>query len=219
MLFRDRADAGRRLSSLLLSFSGRDDVLVLALPRGGVPVAFEVARTLRCPLDVFVVRKLGAPDEPEYAIGAIASGGTRLVNETAVRELGIPSWQVEERIEQEEREIARREELYRAGRPAREVRNRVIIVVDDGIATGSTMRVAIAALRRQSPMQIVVAAPVASRPICQKLKEEADSVVFLATPPNLASVGEWYQDFSQTSDQQVSDLLSQASRSSQQQPA
>lgn len=192
---------------------------MLALPRGGVPVGFEVARALRCPLDVFVVRKLGAPSQPEYAIGAVASGGTRLVNEEAVHELRVSPRQVEERIIREEQELARREQLYREGRPAREVRNHVVIVVDDGIATGSTMRAAIAALRRRFPAQIVVATPIASRPVCQRFEQEADNVFCLATPDDLSSVGEWYQDFSQTTDQRVRDLLSQAAKPIQQQLA
>ncbi|MGC2400943.1 MAG: phosphoribosyltransferase [Acidobacteriaceae bacterium] len=210
MRFRDRVDAGRQLSSHLTSFSGRGAVLVLGLARGGVPVAFEVASTLRCPLDVFVVRKLGAPGQPEYGIGAVASGGIRLVNNDAVHDLRISPRQMEELIVQEERELARREELYRAGRPSLEIRNRTVIVVDDGVATGSSMRAAIAALRRQDPAQITVAIPIAARSVCQVLEKETDSIFCLATPPDLSSVGEWYQDFSQTTDEQVRELLSQA---------
>ena len=212
MLFRDRADAGRQLSSLLQPFAGRDDLLVLAVPRGGVLVGFEVARALRCPLDVFVVRKLGVPDQAEFAMGAIASGGIRLVNEDVVRNLRISSRQVEERVTYEQRELERREVLYRAGRRAPEVRGRVVILVDDGVATGSTMRAALAGLRLQDPKQIIVAVPIASKPICQKLKDRADRVVCLATPADLYSVGEWYQNFSQTTDQEVRDLLSQANK-------
>jgi putative phosphoribosyl transferase len=210
MLFRDRADAGIRLASLLESFARRRGALVLALPRGGAPVGFEVARRLRCPLDVFVVRKLGAPGQPEYAIGAIASGGICIVNDEAVRELRISSQQLEEQMKQEEEEVARRERLYRAGRPALQVRDRVVIVVDDGIATGSTMRAAIAALRTESPARIVVATPVAARSVCERLTSEADDVFCLASPPRLSSVGEWYHDFSQTTDQEVRDLLDRA---------
>ncbi len=212
MLFRDRADAGRQLSSLLQPFAGRDDLLVLAVPRGGVLVGFEVARALRCPLDVFVVRKLGVPDQAEFAMGAIASGGIRLVNEDVVRNLRISSRQVEERVTYEQRELERREVLYRAGRRAPEVRGRVVILVDDGVATGSTMRAALAGLRQQDPKQIIVAVPIASKSVVQKLKDQADRVVCLATPADLYSVGEWYQNFSQTTDQEVRDLLSQANK-------
>ena len=219
MLFRDRADAGRQLSSLLQPFAGREDVLVLALPRGGVLVGFEVARTLGCPLDVLVVRKLGVPNHTEFAMGAIASGGIRLVNYDVVRDLRISPRQVEERILYEQRELERREDLYRAGRRAPEVRGHVVIVVDDGVATGSTMRAAIAGLRQQDPKEIIVAVPIASRSVGQKLKDIADSVVCLATPADLYSVGEWYRDFSQTTDQEVRDLLSQAMRPAEQQLA
>jgi putative phosphoribosyl transferase len=210
MLFADRADAGRQLSSHLMTLSLEHAVLVLGLPRGGVPVAFEVARGLRCPLDVFVVRKLGAPSQPEYAIGAVASGGIRLVNEQAVDDLHISPRQIDELILQEERELARREELYRESRPALEVRNHTVIVVDDGIATGSTARAAIAALRRRFPAEIVIATPVAAKSICQMLRKEADRVVCVTSPADLSSVGEWYQDFAQTTDDQVRELLSRA---------
>jgi putative phosphoribosyl transferase len=210
MLFRDRVDAGRQLSSLLHPFAGRVDVLVLALPRGGVLVGFEVARALRCPLDVFVVRKLGVPDQAEFAMGAIASGGIRLVNSDVVRDLHISSRQVEETILYEQRELERRENLYRGGRRAPEVRGHVVILVDDGVATGSTMRAAIAGLRQQDPRQIIVAVPIAAKSVGQKLKDEADRFVCLATPADLYSVGEWYQNFSQITDEEVRDLLSQA---------
>jgi putative phosphoribosyl transferase len=219
MLFRDRAEAGRQLSSLLQSFAGRDDVLVLALPRGGVQVGFEVARALRCPLDVLVVRKLGAPNQAEFAMGAIASGGIRQVNYDVVRELRISPQQVEETILFEQRELERREHVYRDGRPAPDVRSHVVILVDDGVATGSTMRAAIAGLRQQDPRQIIVAVPIASQSVCRQLQNEADSVVCLATPADLYSVGEWYQNFCQTTDQEVRYLLSRAIKPAAQQIA
>jgi putative phosphoribosyl transferase len=218
MLFRDRVDAGRQLSSLLYPFADREDVLVLALPRGGVVVGFEVARALRCPLDVFVVRKLGVPDQTEFAMGAIASGGIRMINPDVVRDLRISPQQVEQKILYEQRELERREDLYRGGRRAPEVRGYVVLLVDDGVATGSTMRAAIAGVRQQEPKQLIVAVPIGAKPVCQKLQDKADRVVCLATPADLYSVGEWYQNFSQTTDQEVRDLLSQAIKPKERQP-
>jgi putative phosphoribosyl transferase len=210
MRFQNRADAGQQLSCLLQPFAGGADLLVLALPRGGVLVGFEVARALHCPLDIVVVRKVGVPNQTELAMGAIASGGIRLLDSQIIRDFRISPQQLEARIMEEQQELERREHLYRSDRPAPEVRGRIVILVDDGIATGSTMRVAIAAIRQQNPKQIIVAAPVAPKSVFQKLGEEADSVVCAFTPADLYSVGQWYQDFSQTTDQEVRTLLSRA---------
>jgi predicted phosphoribosyltransferase len=214
--FKDRRDAGRALSGKLGRYSGRDDVVVLALPRGGVPVAYEVATALSAPLDVFVVRKLGFPGHEEYAMGAIASGGVRVVN-PALADAPALAGQLERRTELVERivareaqELARREQLYRAGRPPLRLRERCVILVDDGLATGSTMLAAIVALRGHGPAEIVVAVPVGSPEICAELTHEVDEVVCATTPENFSSVGRWYADFKQTSDGEVQDLLARA---------
>lgn len=210
MHFRDREEAGRLLAQKLTSFADNPDVVVLALPRGGVPLAFEIARLLHAPLDVWLVRKLGAPRIPELAIGAIASGGVELISAEAPRKLSITRQQLEAIAARERQELARREAAYRGDRPPVDVRNRTVIVVDDGIATGASMRAAIASLRRHAPAAIVVAVPVAGQSACDLLSREADQVVCLWTPINLNSVGEWYQDFSQTSDDEVNTLLERA---------
>jgi predicted phosphoribosyltransferase len=210
--FRDRAEAGRALAEKLSGYAGRKDVLVLALPRGGVPVAFEVARALGAPLDVFLVRKLGVPGHKELAMGAIATGGVRLVNEDIVRVLGISAEAIDRVAEAEGREMQRREQAYRDDRPAPEVRDRVVILVDDGLATGSTMRAAVAALRRGGPARIVVAVPIAAPSICDELRAEVDEVVCARTPEPFYAVGLWYDDFSETTDDEVRDLLAQAAR-------
>ncbi len=212
MTFRDRFDAGRRLATALAAYAGRDDVTVLALPRGGVPVAFEVARALHAPLDVFIVRKLGAPAQPELAMGAVASGGVRVLNDEVVRYLGVDGEWIERVAAAEQCEIERREHLYRAGRAAPAVAGRVVILVDDGLATGSTMKAAARALRRQQPARIVAAAPVASASTCTEMCSEVDEVVCLLTPEAFFSVGQWYDDFEQTSDEEVRDLLARAAR-------
>jgi len=208
--FTDRAQAGRRLAARLEAYANRRDVLVLALPRGGVPVAAEVARALTAPLDVFVVRKLGTPGQPELAMGAIASGGVRLLNEDVVRALHIPEAEIERVAAREAQELARRETLYRDGRPAPEVPGRTIILIDDGLATGATMRAAARALRRQGPARLVIAVPVAAPETCASLASEADEVICAETPEPFWAVGYWYQDFSQTTDQEVHDLLARA---------
>jgi putative phosphoribosyl transferase len=190
---------------------------VLALPRGGVLVGFEVAYALRSPFDVFVVRKLGVPHQAELAMGAIASGGICLIDSAVVHDLRIPSRQIEARIVYEQQELERRERLYRGDRLPPDVRNRVVILVDDGVATGSTMRVAIAGVRRQDPKQIIVAIPVAPESVCRELDEEADGVFCLHTPADLYSVGQWYQNFSQTTDDEVRELLSRATKATEQQ--
>jgi putative phosphoribosyl transferase len=208
--FRDRRDAGQVLATRLSHYAYRPDVLVLALPRGGVPVGFEVAKALDAPLDVFLVRKLGVPGHEELAFGALAMGGVRVLNEQVVRELHLPQSVIDAVTASEERELARRDERYRDGRPLPDVRGRIVILVDDGLATGSTMRAAVAALRQQGPSRIVVAVPVAAPPTCEALRAEADEVVCAVTPEPFWAVGLWYEDFSQTSDEEVRALLQQA---------
>jgi predicted phosphoribosyltransferase len=210
MLFRDRSEAGRRLAAKLAAYANRPDVLVLALPRGGVPVAYEVARALHAPLDVFLVRKLGVPGREELAMGAIASGGVRVLNEDVLRELEIPEEVIAAVAAEERRELLRRERIYRDDRPTPEVRGRIVILVDDGLATGSTMRAAVAALRRQGPAHIVVAVPVGSPETCREIQAEADEVACVYTPDPFYAVGLWYDDFSQTTDEEVHDLLARA---------
>jgi predicted phosphoribosyltransferase len=208
MLFADRTSAGRELANRLKDYADRSDVLVLALPRGGVPVAFEVAKELRAPLDVFLVRKLGLPGHEELAMGAIASGGIRVLNDDVVRNLGIRREVIDAVAAREQRELERRERQYRGDhRPAADPRGRIVILIDDGVATGSTMRAAIAALRRQNPARIVVAVPVASPDTCDELREEADEVVCLRRPRSFYAVGFWYRDFPQLTNEQVRDLL------------
>jgi len=210
MLFLDRFDAGRVLASKLWSFANRDDVVVVALPRGGVPVGFEVARALNAPLDVFVVRKLGVPGYEELAMGAIAPGGIRVLNEDVVQALGIHDEVIDRVAAEEERELERREHEYRDGRPPVDVQGRTVILVDDGLATGSSMRVAILALKRKRPAKIVVAVPVAAPSTCAELESEVDQIICAVTPEAFQSVGQWYEDFAQTSDEEVRDLLRQA---------
>jgi putative phosphoribosyl transferase len=210
MLFTDRVEAGRFLASKLREYADHPEVLVLALPRGGVPVAFEVARALRAPLDVFLVRKLGVPGHPELAMGAIASGGVRVVNEDVVGALGISRDVIEAVAAVEEQELERRERIYRGGRPPPDVRGRTVILVDDGLATGSTMRAAVAALRQHGPDRIVVAVPVGAPETCEEFRSEADDVVCARTPEPFYAVGLWYGDFSQTTDEEVHDLLDRA---------
>jgi len=205
-LFRDRREAGRLLATKLTAYDNRPDVVVLALPRGGVPVAYEVARALDAPLDVFVVRKLGVPGHEELAMGALATGGVRVLNEV-VQHLGIPSTLIEAVTNHELTELERRERLYRGNRPPLDVRNRTVILVDDGLATGSTMRAAVRALRQQQPASIVVAVPVAAPESCEELRTLADDVICAVTPEAFHAVGLWYQDFSQTTDEEVRALL------------
>ena len=210
MLFQDRFDAGRLLAGKLRPFANRPDTVVLALPRGGVPVGFEVAEALNVPLDVFVVRKLGVPGQEELATGAIASGGICVLNEELVRALGIPNEVINAVATDEEREFERREHLYREGRPAVAVQDRTVILVDDGLATGLSMLVAVMALRRKKPAEIVVAVPVSAPATCAEIGSEVDQLVYVAAPEPFRSVGEWYRDFSQTSDEEVRDLLRRA---------
>jgi predicted phosphoribosyltransferase len=208
--FGDRHDAGRRLADALAAYADRDDVLVLALPRGGVPVGYEVARALGAPLDVMQVRKLGVPGHEELAMGAIASGGVRILSEDVVETLRIPDRVIATVAAAEEQELDRRERIYREGRPFPDVRGRIVILVDDGLATGSTMRAAAAALRAQGADRLVVAVPVAPRVTCDALRELVDDVICAVTPEPFFAVGEWYQDFTQVGDAEVQDLLRRA---------
>ncbi len=208
--FRDRTEAGRLLAQKLREYANRDDVVVVALPRGGVPVGFEVARALNAPLDVFVVRKLGLPGQEEMAMGAIASGGVRVLNADVVDGLGIPPALIDLVAEREERELERREREYRDDRPPVDVRGRTVILVDDGLATGSSMRVAAMALRKKQPAEIVVAVPVGSPETCAEFEAAVDKVVCAITPQPFWAVGQWYRDFSQTTDEEVRDLLNRA---------
>ncbi len=210
MPFDDRRDAGRELARQLGAYAGRADVIVLGLPRGGVPVAAEVARALRAPLDVLVVRKLGVPGHEELAMGALASGGARVLNASIVRDLGLDDDAIE-RVEREERaELARRERLFRGERPTPDLRGKTVVLVDDGIATGATMRSAVAALRNGPPARVVVATPVAAPEAAEALRREADEVVCLGTPDDFLAVGRWYRDFPQTSDAEVRESLAAA---------
>src|SRR3979411_2170298 len=210
-LFRDRREAGRLLAAKLADYANRPDVIVLALPRGGVPVAYEVATALDVPLDVFVVRKLGVPGYEELAMGAVATGGVRVLNDQLVERLGIPESLIDAVAARERQELARRERLYRGNRPPPDVRGRTVILVDSGRATGATMYAAIEALRQQNPARIVVAVPTASPETCEEMKARADDVICAITPEPFEAVGRWYQDFSQTTDEEVGALLAQRS--------
>jgi putative phosphoribosyl transferase len=210
--YQDRRHAGRVVAEALRHYAGRSDVVVLALPRGGVPVAYEVATRLGVPLDVFVVRKLGLPGHEEFAMGAIASGGVIVHNRELIEGLGIPKAAIERIVEAEQAELSRREQLYRAGRPPLDVTGRTVILVDDGLATGSTMRAAVAALRQRGARRIVVAVPIAAPSTCEELAEEADEIVCAATPEPFVAVGLWYANFEQTTDDEVRELLEAAAR-------
>jgi len=211
-LFKDRRDAGKQLAQELSAYAGRSDVIVLALPRGGVPVAYEVARALNAPLDIFIVRKLGLPGHEELAIGAIASGGVRVLNEDIVRALNIPEAMIEAIARRELQELERRERTYRGNRPPPEVRGRTVILIDDGLATGASMRAAVAALRAQNPARIVVAVPTAAPETREAFESEVDEIVCAMTPEPFYGVGRWYEDFSQTTDEEVRALLEEAAR-------
>lgn len=205
--FRDRIDAGQRLGDALGRFKGRAGLLVLGLPRGGVPVAAEVARKLAAPLDVMLVRKLGAPGQPELAVGAIASGGVTVLNQDVVDAFGLGQQAVEDIAGAEARELQRRERIYRGDRPALDLHGRTVIVVDDGLATGASMRAAARAVRALGAEHVVIAVPVGAAETCESLKSEADEVVCLATPEPFQAVGLWYRHFEQISDREVIDLL------------
>ncbi|HET6823454.1 MAG TPA: phosphoribosyltransferase [Anaerolineales bacterium] len=210
--FKDRRDAGKKLAQKLSAYSGKPDILVLALPRGGVPVAYEVALALSAPLDVFIVRKLGLPGREELAMGAVASGGVRVLNGDIVRMLSIPEEVINIVVKRELRELQRREELYRGNRPTPEVRERTILLIDDGLATGASMRAAIAGLRAQNPARIVVAVPAAAPEACEAFQAEVDEIVCAITPEPFYGVGRWYEDFSQVTDEEVRMLVEEANR-------
>jgi putative phosphoribosyl transferase len=210
MIYRDRREAGKYLATQLAHYADRDDVLVLALPRGGVPVAYEVAKALSAPLDIFLVRKLGVPGHEELAMGAIATGGVRVLNDDVVEYLLIPAGVIGSVAADELRELERRERAYRGKRPEPTVRGKTVILVDDGLATGSTMRAAATALRQQSPARIVVAVPVSAPQTCDEYRMGVDEIVCATTPKPFYGVGQWYRDFSQTTDEEVSDLLEKA---------
>jgi putative phosphoribosyl transferase len=205
--FKDRHHAGEVLAERLRQYADRPDVLVLALPRGGVPVGFEISRLLRVPLDVFVVRKIGAPFYEELAVGAIASGGVRVLNELLIKRLGISQEAIQAITQEEGQELARREQLYRGARPPLHVEDKTVLLVDDGLATGASMRAAVRALRHHRPRRILVAVPVGAPETCRELEQEADEVVCAEKPEDLGAVGMWYEDFSQTTDEEVSVLL------------
>lgn len=209
-VFRDRREAGQRLAANLKAYAGRDDIVVLALPRGGVPVAYEVAEALGAPLDVFVVRKIGLPWHEELAMGALASGGVRLLNEEIIDLYRVDRKEVDRVMRREEAELERREHLYRGDRPFPDLRNKTVILVDDGLATGSTMRVAVEALRKEGPARIIVAVPVAAAETCEAFRDVADDIVCAITPEPFYAVGLWYEDFSQTTDDEVHQLLGRA---------
>jgi putative phosphoribosyl transferase len=208
--FHDRTEAGRLLAEKLSIYANRSDVIVLALPRGGVPVAYEVARMLNAHLDVFPVRKLGAPGHDELAMGAIAPGGVRILNDEVVRALRIPNHLIDAVAAKEEQELTRREHLYRGDRPPPDVRGKTVILVDDGLATGATMLAAIKALRQQHAGRIVVAVPIAAPEICDQMRAYVDDIICAVTPEPFYAVGLWYENFSQTSDAEVRDLLNRA---------
>jgi putative phosphoribosyl transferase len=210
-LFRDRKDAGRRLAERLARYRGEDSV-VLALPRGGVPVGYEVARALKAPLDVFIARKLGAPNQPELGIGAVAQDGSRVLNERIVEEIGVSEEYIERVVAEEIKEAERRFKLFCGERPEPEVRERTAILVDDGIATGVTTRAAIVALRRREPRRLVLAVPVCATHAAESLRREVDELICLEAPLNLMAIGLWYRHFEQTSDEEVVELLERARR-------
>ena len=208
--FRNRTEAGRLLASSLARYANRPNVLILALPRGGAPVAFEIAQALKLPLDVFLVRKLGVPGQEELAMGAVASGNVRILQPEVIEGLGIPRLAVEAVTAEETRELARRERAFRGHRPRPQVCGRNIILVDDGLATGSTMRAAVTALKLQRPERIIVAVPVADSETCDEIKNEVDEIICLRTPTSFYAVGLWYETFPQLTDEEVREFLRKA---------
>ena len=210
--FRDRHEAGRTLAARLQKYAGRSDVIVLALPRGGVPVAFEVAEALGAPLDLFLVRKLGTPGHRELAMGAIASGGVRVLNPEVVRWYGISPHAIDMVAMEEQRELERRENAYREGRTPAPVEGRTVILIDDGLATGSSMKAAVQAVKQLNPAKVMVAVPVGARETCEELSRIADDVICARMPEPFSAVGQWYLDFDQTTDEEVRELLRAHSR-------
>lgn len=208
--FNDRVDAGKKLAKELSKYANRSDVLILALPRGGVPVAFEVAKELNVKMDVFIVRKLGVPGNEELAMGAIASDNILVLNEDVIRSFQIPERVIDKVAENELKELGRRERAYRGDRPKPEIKGMTVILIDDGLATGATMRAAAAALKTKNPAKIVVAVPTAARDTCEFFGREVDEVICVATPEPFYGVGAWYEDFSQTTDKEVCELLDKA---------
>jgi len=210
MLFSDRADAGRRLALHLRAYAHQPAVLVLALPRGGVPVALEVARVLKAPLDVFLVRKLGVPGYDELAMGALASGGAIVLNSAVISSLHIPQTEIEEVVVAQTRELERREQAYRDDQPFPVVKKHTVILIDDGLATGSTMRAAVIALRQQQPARLVVGVPVAPPETCAEIRDEVDDIICAVTPEPFVAVGRWYTNFEQVTDEDVRSMLQQS---------
>lgn len=210
--FKDRRDAGRMLGQKLSAYAEQPNPLILALPRGGVPVAFEVALALRVALDILIVRKLGLPGQDELAIGAIASGGIRVLNGDIIRMLGVPDEVIDFLVNRESQELQRRESLYRGDRPAPEVRERTVFLIDDGLATGASMRAAVAGLRARRPARIIMAVPVAAPEACEAFRSAVDKIVCVMTPEPFYGVSRWYEDFSQISDEEVRALLEEAHR-------
>lgn len=213
MIFEDRVDAGRRLAEKLDAYANRSDVIVLGVPRGGVPVAYEVAAALHAPMDIFLSRKLGVPAQEELAFGAVASGGVRVLDRDLIESVGISNQEIEEITRRVRGELERRERLYRGARPPLDVEGKIAILIDDGIATGSSMRAAIHALRQHKPAQIVVAIPVAPFSTCRKLRSEVDELVCVDMPESFYAIGQFYADFSQVSDEEVTNLLHRAAHS------
>ncbi|OEU44026.1 phosphoribosyl transferase [Methanosarcina sp. Ant1] len=211
-LFNDRADAGKKLAKKLSEYANRSDVIILALPRGGVPVAFEVAKELNVKMDVFIVRKLGVPGNEELAMGAIASDNTRVLNEDVIRSFQIPQSVIDEVAVNELRELERRERLYRGNRPKPDISGSTVILIDDGLATGATMRAAAAAVKTKNPAKIVIAVPTAASDTCSAFENEVDKTICVATPEPFYGVGAWYEDFSQTTDKEVCELLNKAAK-------
>lgn len=210
MRFENREEAGRKLADKLLEYENRNDVIILALPRGGVPVAYEVAKKLEVPMDVFLVRKLGVPGQEELAMGAIASGGIEVLNRDIVQSLGISRSTIDKVAEKEHSELERREKYYRGDRPKPEIKGKHVILIDDGLATGASMKSAVRAVRSWNPVEVIVAVPTSAPDTCELFEHEADKIICLSTPEPFYGVGAWYEDFSQTTDEEVSDLLERA---------
>jgi putative phosphoribosyl transferase len=211
-LFKDRRHAGRKLAEKLITYADRSDVIVLALPRGGVPVAYEVSMALNAPMDIFLVRKLGLPGHEELAVGAIASGGIRVLNEEIIHTLGVDRNVIDMVVRQEQQELERREQKYRGDRPPIDVTDKTVILVDDGLATGASMRAAVAGLRTQNPFRIIAAVPTAAPETCAAFESEVDEIICATTPQPFYGVSRWYRDFSQTTDMEVRLLLQEVNR-------